>query len=1456
MRTPAALFLLLTSAVITLALSGCAGPQQAGPSEPVGGTPAAPTPTTEQPSITTQPADETVAVGQTATFTVTAIGTQPLSYQWRKNGINIAAATSTTYATPPVTAADTGATFDVVVTNTIGNITSLAAKLTVVELEPQVTWSAPATIIYGTALSSSQLDAEANVPGTFAYVPGPGTVLDAGNHTLSLTFTPADTTKYSVVTSTVALAVKTAALTVTANDVTRTYEAANPALTVTISGYANGDGASVLSGAPVVSTNATNASAVGSYAITVGQGTLASTNYTFSLVNGTLTVTMAQQTINFGALGSASYGVAPITLNGTATSGLPVSYTVAGPGINVGTVLDVTGAGNITVTATQGGNGNYAAAAPVVQTLVVTPAVLLVQANNATREYGTANPALTATISGYVNGDAATALSGAPAVSTNAIGASAVGTYAITVGQGTLAATNYTFSLVNGTLTVIPAVPIITWAVPTAITYGIGLSATQLNASTNLSGTMTYKPGPGTVLSVGDHQLEATFTPTDTLNYSTSSASVVLTVMRDSIPPSVPTGLVASAASPSVISLSWTPASDDVRVSGYYIFRGGTQVGVTSNNSYWDSGLAPLTTYSYTVAAFDQGGNVSGESATALAVTLQSGGALPSQVGWFAIPNTQLASVCPSPAPLGTSCNGVIEAWSGGAADTLRNRLVMWGGGHTDYAGNEVYALDLNNLTMNRLDNPSAADGNCLETYSDGNPTSRHTYGGLAYIPTVDKIFAHGGALFPCGLGSVATWTFDENTLAWTRQDPTNGTQIVADCCNYHSVSAYDNVSDKVYLFDDGNFWRYDYTTNAYQGVGSQDGVNPGVNAVVDEDRRRFFLVGPGQVWQADISSGFPTAFHEIDSQITGCGPMYTVAYPGLAYDPVEKAIIGWAGGNTVYVFNPDTMSCTAVSYPGGPPPGAAEDNGTFGRFRYFPSLGVFATVNGYQQNGYTLRLIPSNGSSLVGPLISNVYVMSMTNNQVIVNWTTDSAATSVVEFGLTTAYGKSVSPDPTLVTNHSVTLTGLAASTLYHYHIHSANLSGVESISADLTFVTTNPPDITPPIISISSPENGAPVSGTVAVSASASDDVGVSSVQFFLDGANLGPALISGPYVASWDSRTATHGIHTLTAAALDAAGNVGNARAVVITVFNPGSSSPSADADFQARCFAPGVIKCVGWDNPSDFAPASGGGGYASGLYPADDGSFQGTMDTSIKKSGAGALKLHIRGGVPLTPNASGFWFQAFGPDDNRVIFAQNSTFYFQFRLRLSPALLNFGWSTVSDNGWKVFITYGPIPGPSCTGTQIAQENTDQRNIASAYSDCGAYGLSTNGGNPPYLVEQGDYACPYNGPFTAPNCFAYPADTWITEYWEVQVGTYGAADSHIVAWIAPEGQPLQRFIDLPNYTLLSSNSIPTQGFEEIELTNFLSGANGDTTHPDADMWFDELIISSQPIAAPVQN
>lgn len=124
-------------------------------------------------------------------------------------------------------------------------------------------------------------------------------------------------------------------------------------------------------------------------------------------------------------------------------------------------------------------------------------------------------------------------------------------------------------------------------------------------------------------------------------------------------------------------------------------------------------------------------------------------------------------------------------------------------------------------------------------------------------------------------------------------------------------------------------------------------------------------------------------------------------------------------------------------------------------------------------------------------------------------------------------------------------------------------DISNKERVTAPYT-AGTEPPDppavdTTPPTVSMTSPASGATVSGNVNVAATATDNVGVASVRFFLDGVQLGTDDTTAPYAISWDSATSSNGSHTLMATAFDAAGNTAST-AIPVNVSNGTGSGPS--------------------------------------------------------------------------------------------------------------------------------------------------------------------------------------------------------------------------------------------------------------------------------------------------------
>src|SRR5262252_5277862 len=148
-----------------------------------------------------------------------------------------------------------------------------------------------------------------------------------------------------------------------------------------------------------------------------------------------------------------------------------------------------------------------------------------------------------------------------------------------------------------------------------------------------------------------------------------------------------------------------------------------------------------------------------------------------------------------------------------------------------------------------------------------------------------------------------------------------------------------------------------------------------------------------------------------------------------------------------------------------------------------------------------------------------------------------------------------SISWNTTGAANGSHTLSAVATATL-----------GLQFSSNPITVTVNNgpPPDTTPPTVGVASPASGQTVSGTITVSANASDNVGVAGVQFRLDGANLGAEDTASPYSVSWNTGGVANGSHTLTAVARDAAGNQ-TAASVTVNVNNgppPDTTPPTVN------------------------------------------------------------------------------------------------------------------------------------------------------------------------------------------------------------------------------------------------------------------------------------------------------
>jgi chitodextrinase len=209
------------------------------------------------------------------------------------------------------------------------------------------------------------------------------------------------------------------------------------------------------------------------------------------------------------------------------------------------------------------------------------------------------------------------------------------------------------------------------------------------------------------------------------------------------------------------------------------------------------------------------------------------------------------------------------------------------------------------------------------------------------------------------------------------------------------------------------------------------------------------------------------------------------------------------------------------------------------------------------------------------------------------ITWTTNIPADSQVEYGLTISYGTSSVLDPAMVMAHSVPLTALAPSTAYHFRVKSHDSSGDTATSNDVVLTTAAAPDTTPPSVSITAPSAGATLSGTITLSANASDNVGVTSVQFRVDGGNTGSALNALPYSLSFDTHLVANGSHTFSAVAKDAAGNSAPSAGVSVTISNStalDTMPPSVPSGLNAIAVSSSQIN-LSWTASTDNVGVTG-------------------------------------------------------------------------------------------------------------------------------------------------------------------------------------------------------------------------------------------------------------------------
>jgi hypothetical protein len=623
----------------------------------------------------------------------------------------------------------------------------------------------------------------------------------------------------------------------------------------------------------------------------------------------------------------------------------------------------------------------------------------------------------------------------------------------------------------------------------------------------------------------------------------------------DTQAPSAPQNVAATGALGRV-SLSWSASTDDVGVARYAVHRSTTSgftptaatkiATVTSGTSYSDTGLA-AGTYYYRVIAEDAAGNASAPSAeasgTALADTTAPSVSLSAPAAGATVRGTIAVSATASDDVAVSSVQFRLDGNDLGAPDTAAPYSVNWdtttatAGNHTltavarDAAGNSATAIGVNVI----VDNSAPAGPAPVAAYSfeDGTGTTLADATGNGHTGTIRE----------------ATWTTTGKNGKALKFDGVNDWVTINDAADLHLGSAM--------------------TLEAW--------VNPTANSGW---RTAIMKERSGDLDWALYSSGTakPSAWAN------------TAGGMGSVTGPTAPALNTWThlaatyDATTIRLYVNGTQVATAARTGtltnstgalrlGGNSLWGEWFAGQLDDVRVYAKVLTAAQIQGDMATPVGTSAPPPPPDTQA-PSVPQSLAATGALGRVTLNWSASTDNVGVARYAVHRSTTAGFTPSAatkiaTVTSGTSYSDTGLTPGT-YYYRVIAEDAAGNASApSAEAS--GTALADTTKPAVTLSAPTAGATVRGMVAVTASASDDVGVSSVQFRLDGNDLGAPDTSVPYSVNWDTTTASAGSHTLSAVARDAAGNSQTAADVTVTVDN---SAPAGPVPVAAYSFEDGT------------------------------------------------------------------------------------------------------------------------------------------------------------------------------------------------------------------------------------------------------------------------------------------
>lgn len=367
---------------------------------------------------------------------------------------------------------------------------------------------------------------------------------------------------------------------------------------------------------------------------------------------------------------------------------------------------------------------------------------------------------------------------------------------------------------------------------------------------------------------------------------------------------------------------------------------------------------------------------------------------------WKSLPNTQMKDVCPSPYSA-YFCEAVVGAWSGGAYDDKRDRMLVFGGGHSDSWYNNMFVFDLPSMKWIRLTEMSGgsngsmwgagwADGR-LETcgyypksgtinlpasvmmsgkpYVDYDkcfvepvvsqldlqqPRSDHTYGKVFVDVVNDRYCYYGGGAFPgAQVDSFGIDCLDPQTKLWERvarrpADVYGRGQVAVDAKGLVWYLTAEGAPITAFDTKARQFYRYGYVN--YETGGGTD---------IDRLRNQMYALA----WLGDSGKTYALRRFNLNDTASlqartgytqvvakGTAPTDIGTRPGFVYADSRDRFYAWGSGQDVYVYDPQTLTWSTIKGTGDNP-GDQQQWGTYGRFRWSSKRGVLVLVNSTKQN-------------------------------------------------------------------------------------------------------------------------------------------------------------------------------------------------------------------------------------------------------------------------------------------------------------------------------------------------------------------------------------------------------------------------------------------------------------------------------------------------------------------------